>query len=344
MPSSSIARSFAIVLLSLASAGALYQLIGARRSARRYLPPGTLFDVGGHCLHAVCAGSGTPAVVFESGIAASSLSWTRVLPGTAAFTRACAYDRAGLAWSETPRRRRTFTQIVEDLRAVLTHASVPRPYVFVGHSFGCFVVCAYASRYPRETAGLVLVDPPAPNQWRAPTKSEVRLLWGGIHLSRLGGLLARLGVVRACGALVMRGAPGAPRAFLRMFGPTATATIERLVGEIAKLPPEVHPIVQAHWCQPKCFRAVAAHLRVLGEAAGFVASLGSLPDVPLVTISSGTLPPERIEEHRALARLSSKGRHVIAARSGHWIQFDEPELVVTVIRELVDQARTGSNS
>jgi pimeloyl-ACP methyl ester carboxylesterase len=119
---------------------------------------------------------------------------------------------------------------------------------------------------------------------------------------------------------------------------------QRLVGEIAKLPPEVHPIVQAHWCQPKCFRAVAAHLRVLGEAAGFVASLGSLPDVPLVTISSGTLPPERIEEHRALARLSSKGRHVIAARSGHWIQFDEPELVVTVIRELVDQARTGSNS
>jgi pimeloyl-ACP methyl ester carboxylesterase len=331
---------FAIVLLSLASAGALYQAIGAWRSARRYLPPGTLFDVGGHRLHAVCAGRGTPAVVFESGIAASSLSWTRVLPEIAAFTRACAYDRAGLAWSETPRRPRTFTQIVEDLRAVLTHASVPPPYVLVGHSFGCFVVCAYASRYPREIAGLVLVDPPAASQWRAPSPRSVRLLRGGIHFSRLGGVLARLGVVRACGALVAGGAPGAPRAFLKMFGPTATATIERLVGEIAKLPPEVHPIVQAHWSQPKCFRAVADHLRVLGEAAGFVASLGSLPDVPLVTLSSGRLRPERIEEHRALARLSSNGRHVIAARSGHWIQFDEPELVVAAIRDVVDQARS----
>jgi pimeloyl-ACP methyl ester carboxylesterase len=330
---------FAIVLLSLASAGALYQLIGARRSARKHRPPGALFDVGGHRLHAVCAGRGTPPVVFESGIAASSLSWTRVLPGVAAFTQACAYDRAGLAWSETPRRPRTFVQIVEDLRAVLTQAALPRPFVLVGHSFGCFVVCAYASRHPREVAGLVLVDPPAASQWRAPTTRDDRLLWGGIHLSRLGGLLARVGVVRACGALVMGGAPGAPRAFLKMFGPTATATIEKLVGEIAKLPPEVHPIVQAHWCDPKCFRAVADHLRVLREAADFVASLGSLPDVPLVTISSGALPPERIEEHRALARLSSNGRHVVADRSGHWIQFDEPELIVKTVREVVDQAR-----
>ena len=329
----------AIVLLALASAGALYQWIGARRSARRYRQPGALFDVGGHRLHAVCAGHGSPPVVFESGIAASSLSWTRVLPDVAAFTRACAYDRAGLAWSEAPRRPRTFAQIVEDLHAVLTHADLAWPYVLVGHSFGCFVVCAYAARYPRETAGLVLVDPPAASQWRAPTMRERRLLWGGIHFSRLGGLLARLGVVRACGALVAGGAPAGPRVFLKMFGPTASATIERLVGEIAKLPPEVHPIVLAHWSQPKCFRAVADHLRVLGEAAGFVASLGSLPDVPLVAISSGALPPERLEEHRALARLSSNGRHIVAARSGHWVQFDEPELIVTAIREVVDQVR-----
>jgi pimeloyl-ACP methyl ester carboxylesterase len=300
-----------------------------------------LIDIGGHRLHAVCAGAGIPAVVFESGIAASSLSWTRVLPAVATFTRACAYDRAGLAWSETPRRPRTFRHVVDDLHAVLTNAAVPPPYVLVGHSFGCFVVCAYASRHPQEIAGLVLVDPPAASEWRAPTARQARLLWGGIHFSRIGGLLARVGVVRACGALVMGGAPAAPRAFLKMFGPTATITIERLIGEIGKLPPEVHPVVQAHWCQPKCFRAVADHLKVLQEAAAFVGSLESLPDVPLVTISSGELPSERIDEHRALARLSSNGRHVIAGKSGHWIQFDEPELIVTAIRGVVDASRAS---
>lgn len=278
-------------------------------------------------------------MVFESGIAASSLSWTRVLPQVAAFTRGCAYDRAGLGWSEAPRRRRTFTEIVDDLGTLLGNGAVQPPYVLVGHSFGCFLVCAYAARHPGRTAGLVLVDPPAAREWQAPPGRQARLLWGGIQLSRIGGLLARLGVVRVCGALVMRGAPTAPRGFLKMFGPTAAATVERLVGEIAKLPPEVHPIVQMHWCQPKCFRAMADHLAVLREAATFAAGLNCLPDVPLVAISSGRLPAERIQEHRELARLSSQGRHLVALQSGHWIQFDEPELVVKAIHEVVDQAR-----
>jgi pimeloyl-ACP methyl ester carboxylesterase len=108
------------------------------------------------------------------------------------------------------------------------------------------------------------------------------------------------------------------------------------VTQVRKLPPEVYPVVQAHWSDPKCFRALAGHLRVLQEGAAFVGSLQSLPDVPLVVISSGALPPDQIEEHRALARLSSSGRHVVAARSGHWIQFDEPELVVAAIRGMLN--------
>ena len=71
----------------------------------------------------------------------------------------------------------------------------------------------------------------------------------------------------------------------------------------------------------------------------FVASLASLPDVPVVVISSGQLPPDRIEEHRALARLSSHGRHIRAEKSGHWILFDEPAVIVAAIREVVSHAR-----
>jgi pimeloyl-ACP methyl ester carboxylesterase len=331
----------AIVLLALMCVGALYQVLGARRSARSCAAPGTMVDVGGHRLHAVCAGSGTPGVVLESGIAASSLSWTYVLPEIARFTRTCAYDRAGLAWSEAARRRRSIVTIVDDLHALLIQTTLPRPYVLVGHSFGCFVACAYAARHPDATAGLVLIDAPAPSEWTQPTRQQARLLQGGIQLSRIGGGLARLGIVRACLTLLAGGAPRVPRTFVRVFGPTAARTVERLVGEVRKLPPEMHPIVQALWCQPKCFRAMADHLRVLQEAARFVASLAALPDVPLVTISSGELPPTRIEEHRQLARLSPQGRHIVADRSGHWIPLDQPELVVAAIRDIVDQVRSA---
>jgi pimeloyl-ACP methyl ester carboxylesterase len=126
---------------------------------------------------------------------------------------------------------------------------------------------------------------------------------------------------------------------VRIFGPTAARTLERLVGEVRKLPPEVHPVVQMLWCQPKCYRAMAAHLAALEEMAAVIARVNSLPDVPIVIISSGDQPPGTIARHQHLARLSPQSRHIVATNTGHWIQFDEPELVVETIREIVDQAR-----
>jgi pimeloyl-ACP methyl ester carboxylesterase len=198
-------------------------------------------------------------------------------------------------------------------------------------------VYAYASAHPADIAGLVLLDPPS--EWDAMTRRQARLLWGGIQLSRVGGILARIGLVRAGLALLSDGAPGVPRTFVRVFGSTTARTLERLVGEVRKLPAEVHPILQALWCQPKCFRAMADHLGALEETAAAVAAVTSLPDVPLVVVSSGDQSPDTIARQRALASLSSQGRHVIAVKAGHWIQFDDPAFVITAIRDVVDRAR-----
>ena len=101
-------------------------------------------------------------------------------------------------------------------------------------------------------------------------------------------------------------------------------------------------MVQALWSQPKCFRAAAEHLGALEDMAAAVAGVTSLPDVPIVVVSSGHQSPDTIARHRALARLSSHGRHVIAERAGHWIQFDDPELVIATIRDVWGDA--GSHS
>lgn len=324
-----------LVVLTLA-AGALYQFVGARRASHLFLPPGSMVNVAGERLHLVCSGAGGPPVMFESGVAACSLSWTRVVRDVSAFTRACAYDRAGLGWSDPPRGPRSVARMLGELQGVLANAAAERPSVLVGHSFGAFLVCAYASRHPADIAGLVLLDPPS--EWHELTRDRVRLLRGGIHLSRVGGVLARFGVVRACLALLTGGAPGVPRNLARIFGPTAARTLEHLVGEVRKLPADVHPTVQALWCQPKCFDAMANHLAALEEAAAVVAAITSLPDIPLVVISSRDQSADTIARHRALAGLSSQGRHV-TAEAGHWIQFDDPDLVVTTIRGIVERAR-----
>src|SRR5262249_26867702 len=157
-------------------------------------------------------------------------------------------DRAGLGWSGPVRTRRTLARMLRELDGVVAHADASAPAVLVGHSFGAFLVAADAAAHPERVAGLGLLDPPS--EWHGITRERARLLRGGMHLSRVGGLLARIGVVRASLALLTGGTPGVPRAFAQLFGPTAARTLERLVGEVRKLPPEVYPLVQTIWCQP----------------------------------------------------------------------------------------------
>ena len=321
----------AAVFVAFILAGVIYQRVSIRR--RQFAPTGSLIDVGGHRLHVRCAGDGGPLVLLESGIAGSSLSWSLVQPDIARFTQVCSYDRAGFAWSDAASSPRTFERIVDELSRVLDRVASGQQCVLVGHSFGSFVVRAYAARHPNRVVGLVLVDPPT--EWLTMTPRQLRLIRRGRRLSRVGAVLAELGVVRACLTLLTGGVPGAPRRLVKVFGPTAAGTLQRLVGEVRKLPSDVHPMVQEAWCDPKCFRSMAAHLQVLETEGPALAAAQPPPATPLIVISSGNHPPQELAEHRALAARASAGRHVVADRSTHWVQFDQPELIVDAVRDLV---------
>jgi pimeloyl-ACP methyl ester carboxylesterase len=326
------------MLAALVAAGVLYQRIAGHAASRRFLPPGELIDVGGHRLHVLCSGAGHPPVVLESGIAASSISWAVVQPAVGQFTRACTYDRAGLAWSDVPSCPRTFERIVDELGQVLTRVAPGERCILVGHSFGSFVVRGYAMRHPEAVAGMVLVDPAI--EWLTPDPQRAYRLRRARFLARVGAWLAHIGVPRACLALLIGGAPWAPQRFSRLFGETVAQTLNRLVGEVRKLPPETYPLMQEFWSQPKCYYAMADHLAALERDGAAIARIVSPPEIPTTVISSGNQPQEHIEAQRQLAAASRHGRHVIAAHSSHWIQFDEPELVTAAVRELVDRSQS----
>jgi pimeloyl-ACP methyl ester carboxylesterase len=327
-----------VVLLPLS--GFLYQAVGSARDRRKFPPPGRLVNIGGRRWHLVEAGQGSPTVILESGISASSLNWTALEAEIARFTRACAYDRAWLGWSDPAAAPRIASQLVEELHSLLASASVAAPYVLVGHSFGGLLVQSYAVAHPDQVAGLVLIDPLSAAEWAGVTGQRLRILRWGIRLSRRGALVARLGVVRLSLALLSGGARKIPKLIARVSSGRAESTLSRLVGEVQKMPPQVWPMVQAHWCQPKAFLGMAEYFKSLPASAEQAAAISNLPDIPASILSAANSTPAQLAERDAIARRSTHGKHTIVPDSGHWIHLDQPQVVIDTIREMVDLVRT----
>src|SRR5215204_5398900 len=193
-----------VVLLALAVAGAIYQAIATELAERAYPPSGQMVDVGGYSLHINCVGQGSPTAVLEAGSGGFSAHWVRVQREVSGTTRVCAYDRAGMGWSEMGPEPRDAKQITSELHALLEGANIEDPYVLVGHSFGGMYMQTYTARYPEEVAGVALVDSSTePDQFSQ--RSEARDSYEPQkqsfavvpQLAQFGvSLLARLGIVR----------------------------------------------------------------------------------------------------------------------------------------------------
>ena len=325
------AAAFAITGAA-AAAGALYQREGVRRDRDRFPPPGSLLDAAGTRLHVRSLGEGEPLVVFEAGIAASSVSWAYVQGDVAQFARTRSYDRAGYAWSGRCATARTVDVILAELDAVIGGS---QPVVLVGHSFGGLIALLYASRRPGAVSGLVLVDPALMLEWASPSRKQRLRLRTGIALSRRGAWLCRIGVVRAALEALASGRRALPKAIAYAASGPGAGVVERLVGEVKKLPEDVWPAVQSHWSRPECFESMAAHLEALPGVASEAARVASLGSMPLTIISGAHLSSEQQAEHAALARLSTRGRHMIAPAGGHWVHLDEHEFVAHAVADVI---------
>jgi pimeloyl-ACP methyl ester carboxylesterase len=145
-------------VLVLAALGGVYGAIRESLESDVIQTSGELVDVGGHRLYVNCAGSGSPTVVLEAGLWQSSAYWESIATTVAADSRVCVYDRAGLGQSDPAPGPQDGVAIATDLHALLDGAQVDGPYLLVGHSSGGVYVKIFASEYPDEVAGMVLLD------------------------------------------------------------------------------------------------------------------------------------------------------------------------------------------
>lgn len=125
------------------------------------------YDVGGSRLYLTCSGNASPTVVLDAGLGGDSSEWSSVQPALARVTRVCAWDRPGRGRSDRRpgQGEETTGEIVSDLHRLLRAASVPGPYVLVGHSIAGIDVRLYQMRYPNQIVGLVLDETDTENQY-----------------------------------------------------------------------------------------------------------------------------------------------------------------------------------
>jgi pimeloyl-ACP methyl ester carboxylesterase len=217
-------------LLVLLLIGATYQGVATALERRRFPHPGRLIDAGGHQLHLFCTGNGTPTVVLEAPEATMSAAWALVQMSAERVTRVCSYDRAGLGWSEAGDERFSADEAASQLHALLANADERGPFIIAGTRLGAALARLYASRYPNDTAALVLIN--------VPGAGGVRLqpdLPPSSRFMALAPWLARTGVLRAARmwSASVRGLPepaaGALRSFLNQ-----PDHLTRASGELAR--------------------------------------------------------------------------------------------------------------
>ncbi len=149
-------------LLTLLVAGAFYQQIGVVLDAKLAPPPSEMVRVDGRAVHLVCMGSGPRTFVLDAGAGAWSWEWWRLQPLLAKTGRACAFDRAGLGWSDPAGGAHDGATSADELAALVRAAKIPTPFVYVGHSLGANIAMIYYARHPKDVSALVLIEPGDP--------------------------------------------------------------------------------------------------------------------------------------------------------------------------------------
>jgi pimeloyl-ACP methyl ester carboxylesterase len=314
-----------------------------------YLQPQRLVDVGGHKLNIYCTGQGSPTVILDAGGGESAVTWRKIQPAIAKSTRVCSYDRASMGFSGDGPLPRDGNAMVSDLHALLHNAQIAPPYVLVGHSSGGLYAQDYAGRYLQDVAGMVLVDPSFPNQTQALQAASPALkrmdAQGGAEYTVCyeAALHGELNFSHASEKYALCGYPPNVEADLKAGcakNGAAWCKLQHLTLERTLRP--------AFWLASGSEETEST--RIDPAAAAKERSYGAMPLVVLTAADEMLGSPFPPAENRALdlawaagheriARLSSAGVHTVVPHSGHFIQLDQPAVVIDAINNVITAIR-----
>lgn len=295
------------VSLAVLWAAILVASAGMMRAADDPAPLGTLVDIGGYRVHLYCTGTGSPTVVVAGG--GFSFDWGLVQPKISSMTRICTWDPSGTAWSDPfpARRPPACSDRVAELHEVLHRASVSTPVVLVGFSIGGLYARLYASHYPEDVAGIVIVD----HAFIAPDPPAEK------HTDSTAFSLQDVDT---------------PPVLLSQTPVALGIEDDRNFQRLPKRDRELHT-----WAMSR--NPVRPTPEMAAECSVEVEDAPSLGAKPLVVISTNYDSSGYRQLQARLLRLSRNAKQLIAANSTHMVVIDEPETIVTAIADVLKSTR-----
>ena len=298
-----------------------------------YTWPQRLVDVGhGRRMNIYCRGAGSPAVILDAGLGDSTISWALVQPRLAARTRVCSYDRAGLGFSDGSPLPSTADNIAADLHALLKAADVAPPYVLVGHSAAGMYIRVFADRYPQEVVGMVSVEGSHEDQsvrgWAIGAPGQ-KAKWD-----------AFLDEYEACVGAARRGLV------------KGTPEYTKCVGDPdPRFSPAINAAQARYGSTARWQAAVASERRAIFYASAEQTrkTHRHFGDMPIIVLTHSPYPKSKDETqqernertllweslHLDVAAMSTRGINIVVPNSGHYIQYDHPQVVIDAIEQAV---------
>jgi pimeloyl-ACP methyl ester carboxylesterase len=307
--------------------GMVWEQVERRQVATTYRAPGHLVDIdGGRRMQIECRGTGSPTVVFETGLDyLGELAWAKVYDPVAEFTHACAYSRAGIVWSDDKPGPHDGLGVARDLHKTLAAAGENGPFIMVGLSLGGPYVSLYTGLYGDQVAGLVYVDASHPDQLKRfeavlGKKQDMKSAFqaAGKWLSWTG--IPRLVASRA------RGIAGVPQKAMEISLAFFSTSLGPMVSERDAMPTTL-------------------------DEAGAYRNLGARPVVVLThgkPMSDMSKPEAEkfdktwLEMQKDMATWSSHGTQRTISDAAHYIPNDDPDAVIAAIREVVGEVRSAN--
>ncbi len=302
----------------------------SRKDAEKITPDGNFVKVDGHRLHYYKKGNGGPTVVFETAFdPAGHLQWYNIQQALPDSYTSISYDRAGILWSDRGDKPKSGDEIAKDLHQLLEKANVPKPYILVGHSFGGTLTRFFVDKFPSDVAGVILVDSQCPDDEKYLSPELFKMTSQGLP-SGLLKFANTFGLARLM--------------FKNMFPDGKEYEYQNSI-----MPALLYKSVDAVFEEQD-------HMSSIKKEASKIKSFGA---IPLYILTAGDekrydsfIKDEKFKLEMLTAwnkmqsdflLLSTNSKQIIVLNSGHYINQEQPAIIVDAINDLMNKISNQNN-